>query len=45
MTLRFTSQARRTLRSGRKAKLAVTLRFTPTSGATLSRRLTITLKR
>jgi hypothetical protein len=45
VTLRFTSKARRALRRGRKAKLAVALRFTPASGATLSRRMTVTLKR
>ncbi|HWK27057.1 MAG TPA: hypothetical protein VNS09_10855 [Solirubrobacter sp.] len=45
VTLRFTGAARRALRGGRAAKLTVTLRFTPTSGAALSRRLKITLRR
>jgi hypothetical protein len=45
VTLRFTRQARRSLRRGRTAKLGVTLRFRPARGAALSRRLTVTLKR
>jgi hypothetical protein len=45
VTLRFTGRARRTLRSGRKVKLTVTLRFTPPSGEALSQRLAITVKR
>jgi hypothetical protein len=45
VTLRFTRQARRSLRGGRKAKLTVTVRFAPTSGAALSRQLKVILKR
>jgi hypothetical protein len=45
VTLRFSGRARRSLRSGRTAKLAVALRFTPSSGAALSQWLQVTLKR
>jgi hypothetical protein len=43
VVLRFSKRARRTLRGARRAKLAVSVRFTPERGATVTKKLTVTL--
>ena len=45
LVLRFTKAARKRLRHARSAKLAVTVRFTPASGAALAKTLRVTLRR